>query len=409
MRIGVSALWGALLVLAYVAPPKSDRHPSAASEALTISFGHLAPEQVLAWSRTQRCANLFSSLAPDWTRRDLFSIDPLDLVGPEWYPFCSEYVSTVLLSREPPIAQVRGRALFKKTQEFIRDLDTCDPSRRHVKENRYSSKYVALSQESQKVRPMKSTEFAKFKNEAERIKARVAKTCCENDADCLSLFGQIPIRFCEPQKDPKAIDPCVGRDGYSAVPERGDAVDILNGRPGYLRLSKYVSTKSGNPVTDVRELMSHELGHACIDSWLKVELKRGNPDAKYDSINQYLKQSCEIGSSTRKLYLQRIQALGFSGETAECLFDMSDQAPRTRFAEGSCEKGCARLQLDEGFAELFSTVLENQTDELIPHRLPEACLGLRDPRHPLSMDIIACTIKTAAIRTRWEKLLECAK
>jgi hypothetical protein len=234
--------------------------------------------------------------------------------------------------------------------------------------------------------------FREYRDEA-------AQACCGSDRVCLSQMRAITIEWCDPNRpgadcpanatfwmDPwQTCDP--SRDGCRAP--------VINSL-GKIRLRDSQGLRDRIALDSMAgELFVHELGHACslqkrLHHSQNMALRKELREAYRSDLDTYVtardqRRGCDIGPATRTAWSHLFYEIGVAPGAIHCLLDLSS-------AKG-CHT-CARLALNETFAEAFSLVAELGRPNRFYGILQRLCYVQEDDLHPRGAPVAACLLNS---------------
>ena len=239
----------------------------------------------------------------------------------------------------------------------------------------------------------------------------ISSQCCQKNKDCLNLFSNLSIRFCEPQRDPNAEEPCL--DGSSFQHSNSGWFSSIFDRhnPGVVQVALFVDKSRGEISDDVDRIFTHELGHACSYIKRKVAINNGNKIVSAD-LDRYMSAdpvvACDASYvGTSAMFDGLYRDLGLSIKSSQCLLSLASK--KARFVDRPCENACPRVQLEEAFGNV-SEYLFYPDKFVIPYILPNDLVNsYRDSQHPLAADVFKCMVQTPSLLTKYENLTGCKK
>lgn len=284
-----------------------------------------------------------------------------------------------------------------------------------------------------------SNQMPKIYSRIEELRSQASRLCCADDRRCAKMIDKVEVKFCKPNQDPNAPDPCVFggnfkmsgsgyQSAFQAILERaktgpGELSQIANRNlapmsrqpasqgveslsSGSIVLSSYVPREEGFAALEATLL--HEFGHAC--SMAKIQLNAVlAPPAKAVRAAQWLdraRQRCQPDVELPTAYYDFWESMGETRGLAQCLMNITTENQKAR-VDRPCNGMCPGHFLEESVGIVFSLLLGDLSG-VAGAVFPQTCDHVRDGQHPMVSDVLEClTQNSPRFRERLRSAQNC--
>jgi hypothetical protein len=292
--------------------------------------------------------------------------------------------------------------------------------------------------------PGQSALLPKIYERIEELRGQAKALCCADDKSCGKMIDNVEVKFCKPNQDPNAPDPCVfggnfkmsGSDyqsAFQAIRSRSNPSTEINqiatrnlnfasrlpaqesARPlssGSIVLSSYVSRDEG--FAAMEPTLLHEFGHACSMTKMQLSAVNTSPEKKAQAVAlraaQYLDRArlrCNADVELPTAYFDFWESIGETRGLAQCLMTITTENQRAA-VDRPCNGLCPGHFLEESVGIVFSLLLGDLSG-VRGAVFPQTCDHVRDGQHPMVSDVLEClTQHSPRFRERMSQAHHCS-